>query len=142
MKELIAAVESLGLRGQEASDFIKEQLDNERKERALEREYQKEETLRRAEERRREDERKEEERRREDEKLQLEREERERERTFQYEMAQLQSTRSQQEHSTGANRHSASLPKIQSFEDGKDDLHSYLQRFERYANNCGWPMEE
>ena len=79
---------------------------------------------------------------REEERLQLEREERERERTFQYEMAQLQSTRSQQEHSTGANRHSASLPKIQSFEDGKDDLHSYLQRFERYANNCGWPMEE
>ena len=33
----------------------------------------------------------------------------------------------------GAGRTSAKLPKLSEFIDGKDDLDSYLQRFERFA---------
>ncbi len=32
----------------------------------------------------------------------------------------------------------AKLPKLPAFSDGKDDLDSYLQRFERFAKNNNW----
>ena len=33
------------------------------------------------------------------------------------------------------------VPKLPTFQDDKDDLDSYLQRFERYAENQGWPKQ-
>ena len=32
-------------------------------------------------------------------------------------------------------------PTLPAFEDGKDDLDSWLLHFERFANTCGWPKE-
>ena len=39
---------------------------------------------------------------------------------------------------SGAGRASAKLPKLPEFVDGKDDLDSYLQRFERFAKSNKW----
>ena len=36
----------------------------------------------------------------------------------------------------------AKLPKLPSFSDGKDDMDSFLKRFERFATNAKWPKEE
>ena len=34
------------------------------------------------------------------------------------------------------------IPKLPSFADGKDNMDSYLKRFERFATNAKWPKEE
>ena len=36
----------------------------------------------------------------------------------------------------------AKLPKLPSFCDGKDNMDAYLKRFERFAKNANWPVEE
>ena len=36
----------------------------------------------------------------------------------------------------------AKLPKLPPFQDGKDDLNSYLQRFERFARTSGWVKDQ
>ena len=39
-------------------------------------------------------------------------------------------------------RATAKRPKLPAFEDGKDDMDSYLNRFERIADVNQWPHEE
>ena len=36
----------------------------------------------------------------------------------------------------------AKLPKLPAFCEGKDNMDSYLKRFERFAKNAKWPKEE
>ena len=36
----------------------------------------------------------------------------------------------------------AKLPKLPPFQDGKDNLNSYLQRFEQFARTSGWAEDQ
>jgi hypothetical protein len=131
MESFISLGKEFGLEGKELMAFVKEQQEEERK--------------------RLDDERVE--RQREREAKKLEAEERERERQYrereleaernQIAMKQLEleqsSTTSSVSGQGGVNASSgAKLPKLPEFVDGKDDLDSYLQRFERFAKGNQW----
>ena len=44
--------------------------------------------------------------------------------------------------STHTNQVRPKLPRLPAFVDGKDDLDSWLLRFERFASTSGWPKED
>ena len=117
---LIEACKALGLTGSDATDFIRQAQAEERDERAKERERERE-----REEREREHE-------------EREREERERQRVHEIELRRLEiehPVRVQQSDNTSR------LPKLPQFVDGKDDLGSYFERFERFATLNNWEQE-
>ena len=112
MDKLLEMAANIGLKGNEAIDFIREQQEIERNERMEERERQREEQER-------------------------QREERERERAHEIELARLRQENNERRQVDG--KKSVKLP---TFVDEKDDLDSYLQRFERFARGNSWPEEE
>lgn len=118
MEKYLDLVSKYGLQGEEALKFAAERLDkdNEREERRLER----------------------------DKRLERERENREKEREHELEIERirLQATRENMHSSDIANRRTENRPKIPPFEDGKDDMGSYLSRFERLAEANQWAREE
>ncbi len=132
MESFISLGKEFGLEGKELMAFVKDQQQEERK--------------------RLDDERVERQREREAKKLEAEERERERqyrereleaERKHQIAMKQLEleqsSTTSSVSGQGGVNASSgAKLPKLSEFVDGKDDLDSCLQRFERFAKGNQW----
>lgn len=49
---------------------------------------------------------------------------------------------SKKEESSDSNAVKAKLPKLPAFCDGKDNMDSYLKRFERFAANANWPADK
>lgn len=118
MNEVIQQAEKIGLTGQDALRFIKEQQEIQRAER---------QEARQEAERQREH---------ENEVAERQRQEAERQRQHDREMSAI--ARPQQER-TNIN---GKVPKLPVYVDEKDDLHSYLQRFERFARINNWPENE
>ncbi|WP_353804350.1 hypothetical protein, partial [Acinetobacter baumannii] len=86
------------------------------------------------EEQRRREEREEQRKEREDERR---REEREADRQFQLELARIQ----QQQHAPQVISDNTA-PKLPAFVDGKDQIDSYLARFERFAESSNWQPQD
>ena len=126
LDEYLKTAERLGLHGIDAAKFANEQAD--REERRLERERAKE----------REE--------HEDREKQREHEDRERQRQHEIEMERMRMERASIEgnRASESSREAVltSKPKLPPFVDGKDDLDSYLNRFERMARSNGWDMTE
>lgn len=129
METIVAIGEKLGLQGGDLRKFIEEQQAREREERALEREEK-------AKERENEREAKEREN---------EREAREREVQRQYELELKKLELEAQSHQSSQSVHSprdpnsmSKMPKIPCFVDNKDNIDSYLLRFERFAGINNW----
>ena len=150
----------LGLMGQDTMQFITKQQEQEREERARAREETKlklemedREKQRQFEEKQRLQEQQEREKQRQ---LELEREDRQRrheleehERQREHELAMQQLKLQELEKGgamlaagTGSSARRPKTPMLPSFVDGKDDLDSYLQRFERYATTDGWDRDD
>ena len=156
IQDIKESAEELQLRGDEKKNFIIEQMDKLRKLQA-EKEQREAEAKLQAEKEEREAKLQKEER---EAKLQSEKEEREaklqerlkmEEVRTQLELAKIQAQASQQsEHNltSGSTRsvHEGEnskfkMPKLPAFVDRKDDLDSWLLRFERFATTSGWPKE-
>ena len=115
MDKLLEMAANIGLKGNEAINFIREQQEIERNERMEERERQREEQ----------------EQQREEQERQREEQERQRE-----------ERRRRQENNERRQVDGKKSVKLPTFVDEKDDLDSYLQRFERFARGNSWPEEE
>jgi len=125
MNTLLEQAERLGLQGQEALQFIRDQQELQRLERIEARE---------------EAERQREEATRQREEATRQREEAERQR--QHEIAMADRGLNNQDMPMHRRNVNGKAPKLPAFNDGKDDLHSYLQRFERFARTNQWADEE
>lgn len=126
-----------GLHGAEALKFASERMDKdvEREERRREREEREKEREREREEREREREREREKCEKEREEREKEREEREKERKHELEKLQHQSE------TLSTSRQTANpvlTPKLPPFAEGRDEMDSYLLRFEKFAQAAGW----
>ena len=110
MNNFLEQAERLGLQGQDALLFIREQQEIQRQERIEQREE-----------------------------AEKQREEAERQRQHERAMAD----RAPGLINTANSRNIVGKsPKLPVFIDGKDDLHSYLQRFERFARTNHWDVDE
>ena len=116
-----------GLQGGDALKFASERLDKdaEREERRLEREREREKEREECEKQREEREK--------------EREEREKERKHELEKLQYQSEISS---STRATTATVQTPRLPPFVEGRDEMDSCLQRFERFAHAAGWEEDQ
>ena len=142
--------EDIGFEGKEILEYIKEQQKLDREERAAWREEKKRADELQAEEKKRADELQAEEKRRADEirfaqieaakeqvKIEAEKELKIKEMELQ---AQVQATTSSATTPPPRNKDAKSL-KLPSFVDEKDELDSYLLRFERYTENASWEKD-
>lgn len=141
LEKLTQAGKDLGLTGKELSDFIREQQSVLRDERQKEREAKERE--REAKERERERESKEREYDREREDRERERQDREKER--EHELAKLalqvdlEKAKPRHEPTPGAGSvRRISAPKLPPFDEERDDMDSYIERFERFAESQKW----
>ena len=145
--------EDIGFQGKEILEYIKEQQKLDREERAAWREEKERANELQAEEKKRADELQAEEKRRADEirfaqieaakeqaKLEAEKELKIKEMELQAQQAQAQVTASSATTPPPRNK-DAKSPKLPSFIDEKDELDSYLLRFERYAENASWEKD-
>ena len=166
LKDLIADGEALGFKDEALRDFVKTQQDIQREERQAERQQLKDEAER--VERQAERQRLQEEAEREEKRLQekAEREERLADKQRLREEAEHQRMREKYDREMqmqeAAHRHQMEIleakgklkaeghdevsaipifkgPKIPAFDEGKDEMDSYLRRFERYADSQKWP---
>src|SRR5678816_4676314 len=137
---LAKIAQDLGLKGKEAREFIKEQIDaaKEAEERqreaareAAEREAAREERQREAAERQREADREAAER-------EAAREERQREHELELRRMELQAGNNNQQQAVNNNDVKARVPKLPPFADNRDEIDCYLERFERFAEINGW----
>ena len=110
MEVLLERCERLGLTKQEAVQFISAQQQREREDRLLARE---------------------------EKKLEQEREQAELQRRHEIQLEQMKIERLKLGE-LGDQTNKAKVPKLPTFTDGKDDLDSYLQRFERFATANKW----
>jgi len=137
--KLIETGKQLGMEGDGLIEFAtmkeKDQLD--RDERAREREREREEREREREERERERE----ERERERAEKEREREEKQRQRLHEEKLEEMRSRR-HEENVNSSNSVQAFRPKLPKFNEEKDDIDAYIERFERFAAAQGWPEEE
>ena len=134
MEKYLELASRHGLQGEEALKFAAERIDKdiEREERRLERDKEREKE-------REEREKEREEREKEREEREKEREEREKERKHELEKLQYQSevqSTSRQAANTGL------TPKLPPFVEGRDEMDSYLLRFERFARAAGWEEDQ
>ena len=145
--------EEIGFEGKDILEYVKEQQKLDREERAAWREAQKMQAQAdvelakiraeaEAEERKRADQA--EEKKRADEirfaQIEIEKELKIKEMELQAQQAQAQATISSATTPPPRNK-DAKSPKLPSFIDEKDELDSYLLRFERYAENAGWEKD-
>ena len=156
LKEYLDLAVKHGLTGDSALKYASEQLDRadrvrirqeEREEKARQEEKEREERARQEE---REDKARQAEEARRERREEKEREEREQLRQHELEMERLRLERAEIDSSRGSAGEShnsngsapalpnAKRPKLPAFVDGKDDLDSYLNRFERLAKANGW----
>ena len=143
MERLIELGEKMNLEGEKLHEFVHEQQAIEREERATERG----ERAKAIEREERATEREEREREREMRRLQLETEERSAKEELEFRKLELERKSSTKETTGDAEMKpevvaKAKLPKLLPFQDGKDDLDSYLQWFERYARTSGWAEDQ
>ena len=122
MDKLIEYGIRLGLEGGELRAFITEQQRIQREEREIERQEKQNEIERQEKE------------------MRMELEEKQRQRDHELEMAKLiQSTHGATANDNNSNHDvKMNCPKLPTFVDRKDDLDSYLNRFERFAKSNGW----
>ena len=149
--------EEIGFEGKDILEYVKEQQKLDRGERAAWRETQKMQAQAdvelakiraeaEAEEKKRADELQAEEKRRADEikvqmaKIEADKELALKEMELQAQQAQVQATTSSATTPPPRNK-DAKSPKLPSFVDEKDELDSYLLRFERYAENASWEKD-
>ena len=145
--------EEIGFQGKDISEYVKEQQKLDREEKAVWREAQKMQAQAdvelakiraeaEAEERKRADQA--EEKKRADEirfaQIEIEKELKIKEMELQAQQAQAQATISSATTPPPRNK-DAKSPKLPSFIDEKDELDSYLLRFERYAENASWEKD-
>ena len=124
--------EDLGYEGKEIMEYVKEQQKFDREERAAWRNIRMTELQTEAEEKRRADEIK----------VQMAKIEAEKELTLREMELKAQDQASASLAATPPPRNKdAKSPKLPSFIDEKDELDSYLLRFERYAENASWEMD-
>jgi hypothetical protein len=122
LQELLDVGKELGYSGKELQDFVKEQQEKQREERQKERQFQLEqEQLRLVEE--------------------------DKKRAHEVELKRLESERHRNSPTNSTDGGSGDgvakrTPKLPAFVDGKDDIDSYLQRFERFAKHQRWERTE
>ena len=150
--EYMSQAERLGLKGEEVKQYVKECQDRVRDERALQRaERQKDQEIEKEEKEREE---REKEKEREFRLREKEREEREKEREFRLRELELENERELRKiEATSKARHGPQegnqprsehkyIPRLPPFDENKDDIDSFLFRFESHAAACGWPEEQ
>ena len=134
--------EDIGFEGKDILEYVKEQQKLDREERAAWRNIRIAELQ--AEEKKRADELQAEEKKRADEirfaQIEIEKELKIKEMELQAQQAQAQVTASSATTPPPRNK-DAKSPKLPSFVDEKDELDSYLLRFERYAENASWEKD-
>ena len=134
--------EDIGFEGKDILEYVKEQQKLDREERAAWRNIRIAELQ--AEEKKRADELQAEEKKRADEirfaQIKAEKELKIKEMELQAQQAQAQVTASSATTPPPRNK-DAKSPKLPSFIDEKDELDSYLLRFERYAENASWEKD-
>lgn len=121
LKDLVELGKELGYEGTDLQKFVAEQQEKEREERRKERELQ-----------------------REKEEQELEEKERERRHELEMKKLELQERERQSPLNSSATESTSgrSIPKLPVFDDSKDEIDSYLQRFERFAQNQKWERAE
>ena len=134
MEKYLELASRYGLQGEEALKFASERMDKdmEREERRLDRDKEREKE-------REERDKEREEREKEREEREKEREEREKERKHELQKLQYQSE------IESTSRQATSLvqtPKLPPFVEDRDEMDSYLLRFERFARAAGWEEEQ
>ncbi|XP_043203579.1 uncharacterized protein LOC122371370 [Amphibalanus amphitrite] len=134
MEKYLELATRYGLQGEDALKFAAERMDKdvEREERRLERDKEREKEREKREEER-------EEREKEREEREKQREEREKERKHELEKLQYQNE------TQSTSRQAANpvlTPKLPPFVEGRDEMDSYLLRFERFARAAGWEEEQ
>ncbi|XP_077870193.1 uncharacterized protein LOC144363232 [Saccoglossus kowalevskii] len=133
MEKLIESGSKLGLEGKNLLDFVTQQQNIEREERQREREFKRVEIERGLEEKKKamqlEADRK---------RQQAEFEENEAQRKHELEMKQLELKGALSRSPDSRYTDLAKSPKLPAFVDGKDELDSYLLRFERFAASNEW----
>ena len=122
LEEIIANGKSLGYVDQDLKEFVKDQQDRLRDERAAKREIEKEKM---------------------DAQIRAEQEKFEREFRLKQMQHQHELEMLEKKGHTGLNTEvqRPKAPKIPPFDDGKDDMDSYLRRFERYAHTQKWGID-
>ena len=135
--------ELLELSGEDKRLYIKECLKEERDREERERERDREEREREREERERERDREERQQEREKQREKEEKEERQRIRDHELEMERIRiQARPSGENISPRSTFNSSAPKLPAFVDHKDDLDSFLTRFERFGEMNEWPLED
>ncbi len=120
IERLVSVGERLGHKGEDLQKFVKEE--QKREEQKKREELEREERAIKREEQKRQEEM--------DHELKLK-------------AMEIEALRCQQEHGhSNHNGHHAKSPKLPPFNDGKDDLDAYLNRFERYAAAQKWDSSE
>ncbi|XP_069108942.1 uncharacterized protein [Argopecten irradians] len=132
LKELMTIGQDLGFKDEALQKFVKEEQDRERQDRLFEREAKQAEAQRKHELEMIKE-------RRELEKLQEERQSREHARQLELLEKQQQKAESKVEHIQPTLMNKG--PKLPAFEEEKDNIDSYIQRFERYATAQRWVKE-
>ena len=142
MEKFVTLGKEFGLEGKELLAFVKEQqdlekqrLDEERQERQRECENKKLETQERDRIGGLELEAKEKELQMQ---MQMQAEENEAQRRHELAMSELELQGTNSDSGSSGNNSVAKLPKLPAFVDGKNDLDSYLQQFERFARSNNW----
>ena len=135
MEHFVELAQRQGLSNSDALQFAEKQM---------EREARKLEQQREREERRQERERQLEENEKQRKENEKQREENEKQRQHEIETLRmrLEAERESRSNRASESRITAKRPKIPTFEDGKDNMDSYLNRFERIAEVNKWPREE
>ena len=131
MEHFIDLAQRQGLSGAEALQFAEKQI--EREERRQEREREREEQQKQREEQQKQ---------REEQEKQREENERQRRHEIEIERMRLETESPSQNSRTSDTRTAVRRPKLPTFEDDKDDMDNYLNRFERIAEVNQWPREE
>ena len=135
MERYIDLAQNQGLTGADALDFAVKQIEMEREERREAREKEREDKAR-------EHEAKEKERETKERLHQRDIEERENERQHELELAKLRCASESRSVSETSRGKDSKGPRMPTFDEERDDMDSYLKRFERHAHLNGWPKED
>ena len=127
LKDYLDLAEKYGLSGESALKYANEQMDRAE--------------LLKTKEREREERREEREKEREAKEREEGRKEREKERQHELEIARLRCTSETSLDQEASNRRAPTGPKMPTFDEEKDDMDSYIKRFERHARLNRWTKE-
>ena len=138
LERILAVGEKLGLDGAKLQEFIQKQQELEEK-KVLEEERRRKEEM----QQKMEEEKAKEEREFQKEKLAMEREERAAERELQKLRLEKEIEEAKMKNASSSGEHrSAKAPKLPLFNEDRDDIDAYIERFERYAKAQNWKQTE